>query len=104
MKLIIAITNPSDAPAVSAAMSKAGHPFTTTNSTGGFLHKDNTILFAGVDEKRVGSVLKILRENTNAREEAVSSDINTGSFKLPPQIRVCGAVAFVLDVEQFIRL
>ncbi len=104
MKLIIAVTNPLDAPAVSAAMSKAGHPFTSTNSTGGFLHKDNTIIFAGVDEKRVGGVLKILRENTKARDEDVSADINTGSFKLPSQIRVGGAVAFVLNVEQFVRL
>ncbi|NCC67690.1 MAG: transcriptional regulator [Clostridia bacterium] len=104
MKLLLAVINRSDAPTVSGALTKAGYPSTLTNSTGGFFNRDNCVLFAGVDDNRVQSVLKIIKDNTKSCIESVPKDVSIGNFKLPSQIKIGGAVVFVMDVEQFARL
>lgn len=104
MKLIFAIINKSDAPVVTCALTKAGYSSTLTDSTGGFFNRENNILFAGVDDNRVQSVLDIIGHNTYTREEKVPKDVNMGDLMLPSKVTVGGAVVFVTDVDQFIKL
>ncbi len=104
MKLVIAVTSKEDAHTVSKALLTAGYMSTTTNSYGGFLEKENSMIFAGVDEKRVNDVIKIIGSSTKPSEENVPDDLKGGNFKLPSHIRIGGAVVFVLDVERFVRL
>lgn len=104
MKLLLVVINKSDAPVVSGALTRAGYSSTLTNSYGGFFNRDNCVLFAGVDDNRVQSVLKIIKENTKSCIESVPEDVSIGDFKLPSQIKIGGAVAFVIGVEQFIKL
>ena len=104
MKLLIAIVNKEDAPVVTSAMSKEGYSSTVTEGVGGFLNKENGVIFAGVDDKRVGKVLEIIGRNTSAHEEKVPADINSGKFMLPEKIKVGGASVFVLDVDRLVKL
>lgn len=104
MKLLIAITDKTDASEVANAMSMAGFHSTVTDSCGGFLKKENAIVMSAVDDKKVSAALKIIQESTSERIVDVPSDFLMGSFKLPPQVRIGRAVVFTLDVDQFFRL
>lgn len=104
MKLVFAIASKSDAPVVASAMTEAGYQCTVTGSYGGFLFKENAIILSAVDDAKVSAVIKIVSENTAETVADVSSAASSGNFKLPPSIRIGGAVIFVLAVEQFIRL
>lgn len=104
MKLLIALTNKTDAPVVASAMSMAGYHSTVTDSYGGFLKKENAIILSAIDDTKVSAALKIIRENTSERIEDVPSDALLGNFKLPTQIKTGRAVVFTLDVDQFAKL
>lgn len=104
MKLIMAVLNDSDVSRVAAALTSAGYPATVTESYGGFLGKKNSILFSGVEEKRVTAVIELLKQNTDCVEVEPDSDAQgVEGYTLPPQVRVGGKV-FVLDVDRFISL
>ena len=104
MKLLIALTNKTDAPVVASAMSMAGYHSTVTDSYGGFLKKENAIILSAIDDTKVSAALKIIRENTSERIEDVSSDLLLGNFRLPTQIKTGRAVVFTLDIDQFAKL
>ena len=103
MKLIMAILSKSDAPAVAEALTREGYPSTVTNSFGGFLQKENAILYSGVDDTKVRYVISIIQTHTAEHDEQVP-ETGMGSYNLPQKIKVGGASVFVLDVEQFIHL
>ena len=103
MKLIMAILSKSDAPAVSEALAKEGYPSTVTNSFGGFLHKENAILYSGVDDTKVRYVISTIQQHTAEHDEQLS-ETGMGGYNLPQRIKVGGASVFVLDVEQFVHL
>jgi len=104
MKLLIALTNKTDAPVAASAMSMAGYHSTVTDSYGGFLKKENAMILSAIDDTKVSAVLKIIRENTSERIEDVSSDLLLGNFRLPTQIKTERAVVFTLVVDQFAKL
>ncbi|MEG0035519.1 MAG: cyclic-di-AMP receptor [Oscillospiraceae bacterium] len=104
MKLIVVITNKTDATLVTGAMAKAGYASTVTNSYGGFSNKENAVIFSGVDDNKVQSVLRIIGDNTDERIADVSEGISADNFNPPTQVKIGGAIVFVLDVEQFARL
>lgn len=104
MKLLIAIVSKADAPVVASALNKEGYPSTMTDGVGGFLNTENTLIFAGVEDKRVNAVLKIIGGNTQAREKSVPEGMEHGKFTLPDKIRVGGASVFVLDLDRFVKL
>ena len=104
MKLVFAIINKSDVSVVTSALTKAGYSSTITDSTGGFCNRENNVLFAGVDDNRVQNVLSIIGQNTHTREESVPENIKMGDFMLPSKVKVGGAVVFVMNVDQFVRL
>ncbi len=103
MKLVMAILSKSDAPVVAGVLAKQGYPSTITNSIGGFMHKENAILFSGVDDTKVRYVTSIISEATSGYDEQ-GPEMGAGGYIMPDKIKVGGATVFVLDVEQFIRL
>ena len=104
MKLLVAFTNKTDAPVVASAMSMAGYHSTVSDSYGGFLKKENSMILSAIEDTKVSSALKIIRENTSERIEDVPSDFLMGNFKLPTQIKMGRAVVFTLNVDQFAKL
>lgn len=103
MKLIMAILSASDVSAVAEALTKEGYPSTVAKSTGGFLHRENAILYSGVDDTKVRYVISIIERHTAEHDEQIT-ETGIGAYSLPRKIKVGGASVFVLDVEQFIHL
>ena len=106
MKLIITVVHDRDKQRVSQALLGAGHSFTVMASTGAFLREGNVTLMIGTEAEQVPAVMTLIEENCKTREQFVNvvppDAASIGAFiPTPVGITVGGAIAFVLDVEQF---
>jgi len=109
MKLMIAIVHERDKQRVSDALLQAGHKFTVVASTGGFLRDGNTTLLIGAEENMVDEVIGAIRGCCPSRDEYVNQPPPdalgaAGVMINPVKVTVGGAIVFVVDVEQFIRV
>jgi uncharacterized protein YaaQ len=107
MKLIMAIVSGDDSSKVSRALTKSNYSVTKLATTGGFLMSGNTTFIVGTDDDKVEGVLDILRTNSKTRKQMVptSASYGVGMFSsMPIEVQVGGAVVFILDVEQFVKL
>jgi uncharacterized protein YaaQ len=110
MKLIVAIAPNREQTRVVDALNTAGIAFTKLGSTGGFMRQGSTTLLIGVEEEECPRVLAILKEHFQRCERIVSvaPDPNpalaAGSFTAQPVVAESGGgVAFVVDVDKFVR-
>lgn len=106
MKLVVAIVQLDDAPALAKALSQAGYGVTHVKSAGGFLRKQNATVFAGVPDRDVDRVMEIVRDTCHARKEQVSPlppVVEPGEVYMPypMEVEVGGATVFVVDVARF---
>jgi len=107
MKLVIAIVQDVDADHLIEELTKNNFRVTKMSTTGGFLKSGNTTLLIGVDDSEVEALLKLITNNCKTRE--VTKTIQTinipgqAMIPVPIQVRVGGATAFVLNVEEFKR-
>lgn len=107
MKLIIAIVNSEDAPAVLSELTSGGFSVTKLSTSGGFLRAGNVTMMIGVEEEKVKDALSIIEEFSSRRQQQVPVDstyIGESLISLPVEVTVGGATVFVLDVEQFYKL
>lgn len=107
MKLIIAIVNSEDAPAVLSELTGGGFSVTKLSTSGGFLRAGNATMMIGVEEDRVKDALSIIEEFSSQRQQQVPVDstyIGESLISVPIEVTVGGATVFVLDVEQFYKL
>lgn len=108
MKLVIAVVHNRDKNRVIEDLVRAGFKFTIIGSTGGFLREGNTTFLLGIEDSEREALLQIIQLNCKAREQLVNvlpPDASpVGAFiPNPIKVPVGGAIAFVLDVEQFER-
>lgn len=107
MKLIISIVQDVDAEKLIEEITKVGFRVTRMSTTGGFLKSGNSTLLSGVDDKKVEDYLDVIRNNAKTREVTRTvQTINipgTAMIPTPIKIKVGGATAFVLNVEDFKR-
>jgi uncharacterized protein YaaQ len=108
-KLVMMVVSDTDADALMSALVEHQIPATKVGSTGGFLRRGNVTIFSGVAEERVEDVLRIVGEICHARKEFVPVQtlpfIGDGSFSAEPiEVRVGGAIVFVLAVDRFQRI
>jgi len=106
MKLIVAIVHADDASSLVKALAAGGYGVTHVKSAGGFLRRQNAMVFVGVPVRDVDRVLDVVRDHCHARTEAVSPlppIIEPGEIYMPfpMEVEVGGATIFVLDVERF---
>lgn len=106
LKLVIIIAADSDADRLMRELVERGYPATKISSTGGFLHRGNASILSGVDAADVDGVLDLVRELCQARTEYVPVQtlpfFGEGStLSEPVEVRVGGAIVFVVNVEQF---
>jgi uncharacterized protein YaaQ len=106
MKMVVAIVHIDDASSLVKALLQAGYGVTHVKSAGGFLRKQNSMVFAGVPERDVDRVLEIIRDKCHARTEQVSPlppVVEPGEVYMPypMEVEVGGATIFVIDVERF---
>lgn len=108
MKLVVCIVHNRDKGKITDELVKAGFKFTVIGSTGGFLREGNTTFLIGIKEEERESLMTVIAENCNTREQLV----NVMPFEAAPQgafipspvkVPVGGAVVFVMNVEQFER-
>ena len=107
MKLILAVVSGDDSSKVARALTKSNFSATKLATTGGFLMSGNTTFIVGTEEDKVDELLDILRKNSKTRKQMVptSASYGVGMFSSTPiEVQVGGAVVFILDVDQFIKL
>lgn len=107
-KLCVIIVSDNDANRLMERMVERNLPATKIGSTGGFLRRGNATIISGVPSATVDDVVAIVREECHARKEFVPVQtlpfLGDGGFSAEPvEVRVGGAIMFVLDVERFIR-
>ncbi|MCH8051879.1 MAG: cyclic-di-AMP receptor [Chloroflexi bacterium] len=104
-KLLIVITADDEADNVINKLVERGYPATKVSSTGGFLRRGSATIFSGVDADDVETVMGIIREECKARTEFVPAQGLPFPDSIypaePVQVRVGGAIVFVLPVERF---
>ena len=106
MKLVIIIASDSDADRLMKALIAQGYPATKISSTGGFLHRGSATILSGVEANEVDQVVAMVRTECHARAEYVP--VQTLPFfgegtptSEPVEVRVGGAIVFVVSVERF---
>jgi uncharacterized protein YaaQ len=106
LKLVIIIASDADADRLMRTLIQQGYPATKVSSTGGFLHRGSATILSGVDAEEVEAVLAMVRAECHARNEYVP--VQTLPFfgegtalAEPVEVRVGGAIVFVVNVERF---
>lgn len=104
-KLIVVITSNEEADALIPKLVERGFPATKVSSTGGFLRRGNATIFSGVEAAELDGVMSIIREHCRARTEFIPAQALPFPESIypaePVQVRVGGAIVFVLPVERF---
>lgn len=108
-KLCVIIVSDSDAERLLHVLAARGLSATKVASTGGFLRHGSVTLLCGVPGEQVDDVLALVREECRARTEivplhALPFGAEGGMSTAPIEVRVGGAVVFVLDIERFQRV
>lgn len=108
MKLVIAIVQDNDVNLLMDDLVEKKYSVTKLATTGGFLREGNTTLLLGVDEDKVKDCLDLIERNCKKRKTIKSFVNSAGQGTMmqafPVQIEVGGAIVFILDVDQFIKL
>lgn len=107
MKLAIVILSNKDLPGVLAATSTEGYQSTKIATAGQFLESGQTTVLYGVNDEQVEDLLDLIKNNVTKRvirREGVESTLEGSLLKKPVDVEEYGAVAFVIDVEQFRKL
>jgi uncharacterized protein YaaQ len=106
LKLVVIIASDSDADRLMKSLIERGFPATKISSTGGFLHRGNATILSGVEATEVDQVIGMVRAECHARTEYVP--VQTLPFfgegvtpSEPVEVRVGGAIVFVVNVERF---
>ena len=107
MKMVMAIINSEDSRTLLDRLTRP-RSFRDADvaQAGGFLRVGNTMMFVGVEDTEVESVLMIIREGCPNRVQYVTPlppVMEPGEVHIPKPIEkhVGGATIFVLDVEHF---
>ncbi|GAA0368194.1 cyclic-di-AMP receptor [Alkalibacterium iburiense] len=108
MKLIVAIVQNQDSKRLSDEFVENGVRATKLSSTGGFLRAGNTTFLMGVEDRKVDSVLELIKENCSTRSQTMMSppsyDFTLESdLTYPVDVEVGGATLFVLPIDQFLQ-
>lgn len=106
MKLIISIVSNKDVDTVLDLLGKSGFSATKVSTTGMFLESGHTCLFIGVENEKVETALEVLKGSVTkrvVRQHGVQSTITGTLLKQPVDVEEYGGVAFVIDVEDFVK-
>ncbi|MDF7638393.1 cyclic-di-AMP receptor [Lactobacillus sp. ESL0791] len=106
MKLVIAIVQKEDAKKLQRAFIENNIRETRLATTGGFLSQGNTTFLIGIDDEHVKTVLRIIKQESKAREEYMNPNMVPTGFDMnsqPVKITVGGATCFVVPIDEFKR-
>jgi uncharacterized protein YaaQ len=105
-KLLIAVVQEEDAPALIDALRGADFRVTEVLSRGGFLQARNTMLYIGVDDGQVAEAMKLIEENCRSRVQEVPPEPLGGMEAnwLPTEVTHGGATVFVVPLDEIRRI
>jgi uncharacterized protein YaaQ len=109
LKLVVIIASDVDGDRLIKRLVQRGHPATKIGGVGGFLRRGNATILSGVAAAEVDSVVDVVRAECHARSEFVPVQtlpfLGDGApFADPLEVRVGGAIVFVLSVERFEKI
>lgn len=107
MKLVIAIVSNKDLSVVLSATSAEGFMSTKIATQGQFLQSGQTTILFGVEDDKVDTLFEIIEKNVTKRvikKTSVESTIEGSLLKKPVDVEEFGAVAFLINVEDFKKL
>ena len=109
MKLVLAVIQDADAPGLIRHLSENAFDVTKLASTGGFLREGNTTLMIGVEDERLAQLKTIVQHKCRARTRLVASSLPAGEqaeavASDPVEVPVGGAVMFVMQVAEFVKV
>ena len=108
-KLCMMVVADTDADVLMQKLVEHNFPATKVGSTGGFLRRGNVTMFSGVTDERVDELIAVVDQVCHARSEFVPIQtlpfLGDGGFNTEPiEVRVGGAIVFVLDISRFERI
>jgi uncharacterized protein YaaQ len=105
MKLVFAVIQEEDWKKIREIFIERNLPLTFFKSRGGFLQEANVTLLTVVEEDRLEEVINILKENCKEREKIIIPPLPSvellRSIPMPINVKVGGAIVFVIDVSYF---
>lgn len=103
MKLVIAIVQKEDSNDLQRAFVQ--NDFRATKLATSGLSQGNTTFLVGCDDDKVDDVLKIIKEQSRAREEIATPHMVSTGYEItqPLKVTVGGATYFVVPVDEFKR-
>ena len=107
MKLVIVIVSNKDLTNVLSSTLLQGYFSTKISTQGMFLENGQTTVLFGVKDEDVDKLFDIIEKNVTkrvVRHIGVDSTLQGSLLKKPVDVEEYGAVAFVLDVDQFRKL
>jgi len=106
MKLVISIISNSDTEKVMNAIAQKGYSATKISTKGQFLVDGHSTLLIGCDDDKVKPLLEIMKESATKRvlkSEGVTSTVSGSLLKHAVDVEEYGIVAFVINIEEFIK-
>lgn len=105
MKLVIAIVQREDSNNLQRAFVQNDFRATKLATSGGFLSQGNTTFLIGCEDEKVDDVLKIIKQESRAREEIATPHMLSTGYEITPPLRITvgGATCFVVPVDEFKR-
>lgn len=107
MKLVMAVISNKDIGKVMAAISSEGFFATRISTAGQFLADGHTTVCIGTDDHKVETVFDVIQKNVTkrvVRQAGVESTLEGSLLKKPVDVEEYGAVAFVINVDEFRKL
>ncbi|MBS1716671.1 MAG: cyclic-di-AMP receptor [Armatimonadetes bacterium] len=108
MKLVFCVVHQRDKNRIAEALVRAGFKSTVIGSTGGFLREGNATFLVGVEEDQLEPLKALIQENCHLRDQVINvgppeAGLAVGLTQDPITVQVGGAVAFVVNVDEFYR-
>ncbi|MCM1285066.1 MAG: cyclic-di-AMP receptor [Acetobacter sp.] len=107
MKLVIAIVSNKDLANVLSNTSREGFFSTKISTSGQFLESGQTTILFGTEDDKVEKLFEIIEKSVTkriVRKTGVESTIEGSLLKKPVDVEEFGAVAFVINVDEFRKL
>ncbi|MGN0533835.1 MAG: cyclic-di-AMP receptor [Eubacterium sp.] len=107
MKLVITIVSNKDLANVLSSTSREGFFSTKIATAGQFLESGQTTILFGTEDEKVEKLFEIIEKSVTKRvlrKTGVESTIEGSLLKKPVDVEEFGAVAFVINVEDFRKL
>lgn len=105
LKMVIIIASDADGERLLKRLVEQGYPATKVSSTGGFLRRGNATILSGVEADEIDALMATVRAECHARTEYVPVHtlpfFGEGPLSEPVEVRVGGAIVFVLPIERF---